>query len=60
MNCYDFELNISAYIEGELKQSVRREFSTHKETCNDCSEKLGDIARMIRQLPELTQKWNMS
>ena len=60
MNCYDFELNISAYIEGELKQSVLREFSTHKETCSNCAEKLGDIARMIRQLPELTQKTTSS
>ena len=60
MNCYDFELNISAYIEGELKQSVLREFSTHKETCSNCAEKLGDIACMIRQLPELTQKTTSS
>ena len=56
MNCYDFELNISAYIEGELKQAVRRDFSTHKETCSNCAEKLEDIAHIIQQLPELTQK----
>ena len=56
MNCYDFELNISAYIEGELKQSVRREFSTHKGKCSNCAEKLEDIAHIIQQLPELTQK----
>ena len=56
MNCYDFELNISAYIEGELKQAVRREFSTHKETCSNCAEKLEDITKMITQLPKLTQK----
>ena len=30
MNCYDFELYISAYIEGELKQAVREEFSQEK------------------------------
>ena len=60
MNCYDFELNISAYIEGELKQSVRREFSTHKETCSNCAEKLGDIAKLIRKLPELTPKTTSS
>lgn len=56
MNCYDFELNISAYIEGELKQAVRREFSTHKGKCSICAGKLEDIAHMIRKLPELTQK----
>ena len=60
MNCYDFELNISAYIEGELKQAVRREFSTHKETCSNCTEKLGDIAQLIRKLPELTTKTTSS
>ena len=60
MNCYDFELNISAYIEGELKQAVRREFSTHKETCSNCAEKLGDIAQLIRKLPELTPKTTSS
>ena len=60
MNCYDFELNISAYIEGELKQADRREFSTHKETCSNCTEKLGNIAQLIRKLPELTPKTTSS
>ena len=60
MNCYDFELKISAYIEGKLKQVVRREFSTHKETCSNCAEKLGDIAQLIRKLPELTPKTTSS
>ena len=60
MNCYDFELNISAYVEGELKQAVSREFSTHKETCSNCAEKLGDIAQLIRKLPELTPKTTSS
>ena len=60
MNCYDFELNISAYIEGELKQAVRREFSTHKGKCSNCAEKLEDIVHMIRKLPELTPKTTSS
>ena len=60
MNCYDFELKISAYIEGKLKQVVRREFSTHKETCSNCAEKLGDIAQLIQKLPELTPKTTSS
>ena len=45
MNCYDFELNISAYIEGELKQAVRENFNQHKDTCSNCEEKLGDISK---------------
>jgi len=53
MNCYDFELNISAYIEGELKQTVREEFSQHKDTCKNCEEKLVDISKLMENLPNL-------
>ena len=51
MNCYDFELNISAYIEGELKQTVREDFNLHKDTCNNCEEKLVDISKLMENLP---------
>ena len=53
MNCYDFELNISAYIEGELKQMVREEFNQHKDTCKNCEEKLVDISILLKSLPNL-------
>jgi len=53
MNCYDFELNISAYIEGELKQVVREDFNQHKDTCKNCKEKLLDIAKLMENLPNL-------
>ena len=53
MNCYDFELNISAYIEGELKQTVRENFGQHKDTCNNCEEKLVDISKLMENLPNL-------
>ena len=53
MNCYDFELNISAYIEGELKQTVRGDFSQHKNTCKKCEEKLMAIAKLMENLPNL-------
>ena len=43
MNCYDFELNISAYIEGELKQAVRGNFNQHRDGCNNCKVKLDDM-----------------
>ena len=51
MNCYDFELNISAYIEGELKQTVRGDFNQHKSTCKNCEEKLVDISNLMENLP---------
>ena len=50
MNCYDFELNISAYIEGELKQTVRENFINHKETCDNCFEKLSDISKLMENM----------
>ena len=53
MNCYDFELNISAYIEGELKQTVRGVFNQHKDTCKNCEEKLVYISKLIENLPNL-------
>ena len=55
MNCYDFELNISAFIEGELKQAVREDFNQHKDACNNCKEKLVDISKLMENLPNLTQ-----
>ena len=55
MNCYDFELNISAYIEGELKQVVRGDFNQHKDACNNCKGKLVDISKLMENLPNLVQ-----
>ena len=54
MKCYDFELNISAYIEGELKQVVRQSFNEHKENCILCNEKLEDISKLMDKMPKLT------
>ena len=54
MKCYDFELNISAYIEGELKQVVRQSFNEHKESCTICKEKLVDITQLMDKIPKLT------
>ena len=54
MKCYDFELSISAYIEGELKQVVRQSFNEHKENCILCNKKLTDISKLIDKMPQLT------
>ena len=53
MNCYDFELNISAYIEGELKQTVRKKLNQHKDVCKMCEEKLIDISKLMENIPNL-------
>jgi len=55
MNCYDFELSLSAYIEGELKQAVWEKFINHKETCDNCSEKLGDISKLMESMQNITK-----
>ena len=54
MKCYDFELNISVYIEGELKKIVRQSFNEHKENCTLCKEKLADISHLLNKMPKLT------
>ena len=54
MKCYDFELNISAYIEGELKQVVRQSFNEHKGNCILCNEKFEDISKLMDKMPKLT------
>ena len=55
MNCYDFELNISAYIEGELKLVIREEFNQHRDSCDNCTIKLEDISKLIENLPQIRQ-----
>ena len=56
MKCYDFELNISAYIDGDLKQSIRKLFIEHKDNCNNCNNKLINISMMIKKLSDLPLK----
>ena len=53
MKCYDFELNISAYMEGELKEVIRQSFVEHKDECNLCDEKLLDIMDLVNKMPKL-------
>ncbi len=54
MKCYDFELSISAYIEGELKQVVRQSFNEHKGNCILCNDKFEDISKLMDKMPKLT------
>jgi hypothetical protein len=53
MNCYKFEENISEYIDGALKQSLRQDFIAHKTVCESCDMKLRDIQHVIKNLSDL-------
>lgn len=53
MNCYKFEENISAFIDGELTQSLRIEFTHHKEQCENCNGQLNDIVSLLTDLKGL-------
>ena len=50
MNCYDFELNITPFLEGELKQKNLTKFRGHSETCAGCKSKLDNIKDLINRL----------
>ena len=53
MNCYNFESNISAYIENELKQTERQSFNEHKQACSLCEKMFSDVSVMLNRLSEL-------
>ena len=53
MKCYDFEAQISAYIDGELKPTQRKDFTLHRQDCPECAGKLDDIVQMLQTLHEL-------
>tara|TARA_Y100000588_G_C13556928_1_gene628655 strand:- start:22 stop:561 length:540 start_codon:yes stop_codon:yes gene_type:complete len=53
MHCYDFELNISAYIDGDLKQNNRKDFVEHMTNCYQCKEKLTNIRDLISSMPKM-------
>ncbi len=53
MNCYEFESKISAYIDGELKQSERTQFTEHKNICEICIEKLNKIKSTLKAMTQI-------
>ena len=53
MKCYDFELNLTAYIDGEIKEKNRKSFLAHKEICNDCKQTYDESIDLIRLMPKL-------
>ena len=53
MKCYDFELNLTAYIDGEIKEKNRKSFLAHKEMCNDCKQTYNESIDLIKLMPKL-------
>ena len=53
MNCYEFEQNISAFIEGEIKKSKKEEFIKHQNNCLECSIKTDKISQILDNLHSL-------
>ena len=54
MDCDKFELKISSFIDGELKQKDRNNFDEHKNTCDICLKKITDIQTMLGTLKGLS------
>tara|TARA_B100001250_G_scaffold401360_1_gene413161 strand:- start:2019 stop:2546 length:528 start_codon:yes stop_codon:yes gene_type:complete len=53
MNCYEFEQNISAFIEDEIKKEQREKFIDHKAKCLACSQKKDEVSKIINSLISL-------
>ncbi len=57
MNCYNFEANISAYIDGELDHSNWKGFTKHQQECLSCRNQLEGVRELIgaiKTVPNLT------
>ncbi len=50
MNCYNFEENISAFIESNLSLKLRKEFIRHQTLCRDCGMKLNGVVEIMNSL----------
>lgn len=50
MKCYDFELNITPFLDGELKQKNLTKFRDHREVCEVCKSKLNSMKDLINGL----------
>jgi len=59
MKCNDFELQITAYIEGEIKEKDRKLFFKHKDDCTNCNQLLNDIVNLSNSMSQIT-KYNTS
>jgi hypothetical protein len=53
MNCYEFEQNISAFIEDEIKREQKEKIINHKGECLECATKIDKVSKMINSLHSL-------
>jgi len=56
MNCADFELHLSEFIDGEMSSIIRKEFLQHKNDCPDCSEILIQVKSAVNALHALPRR----
>lgn len=52
MNCYNFEENISAFIESDISLKLRNEFIKHRDICPECSRKLEGVAKIMTSIKQ--------
>jgi len=50
MNCYNFEENISAFIESNLSLKLRNEFIKHRDICPGCGNKLDGVVKIMTSI----------
>lgn len=56
MNCADFELHLSEFIDGEMSSIIRKDFLQHKDDCPDCSEILLQVNSAVNALHALPRR----
>ncbi len=56
MNCADFELHLSEFIDGEMSSIIRKEFLQHKTDCPHCTEILLQFKSAVTALHTLPRR----
>jgi len=53
LKCNDFKRNISLFIDGYLKEDLKKEFEEHISSCKECSEFLKDILKISEEVKKI-------
>jgi hypothetical protein len=56
MKCHEVENQISAYLENELPEELRRAFADHIEQCESCSRLYDKLESLIFELHDLEEE----
>jgi len=56
MNCADFQLQLSEFIDGEMSSVIRKDFLQHKNDCPDCAEVLVQFKSAVTALHGLPRQ----